>query len=158
MKNASAALALAVLVLGCDVFKTVEPPPSPEEAVKKMVAECTKAANAKNVGALIPYVSDSFIGPNGLTKPQMQQVLQGQVFRNPDLQVLFVPKLDIKPTGKESADVTATVVFGRVKAKTLGELPRNEVAAIYKIEGTAARVGDQGWRFTSAKYDTAEAW
>jgi hypothetical protein len=158
MKKTSAAIALAVLVFGCDMFKTVDPPPTPEEAVKKMVAECTKAANAKNVGALIPYVADNFQGPNGLSKPQMQQVLHGQVFRNPDLQVLFVPKLEIKPTGKESADVVATVVFGRVKAKSLEELPRSEVAAIYRIEGTAARMGEQGWRFTSAKYDTADGW
>jgi hypothetical protein len=79
------------------------------------------------------------------------------VFRNPDLAVIFLPKLEVKPTGKQSADVVATLVFGRVKAKTLEELPRTEVAGIFRIEATAARQ-EQGWRFTTAKYEVVESW
>jgi hypothetical protein len=125
--------------------------------VKKIVSECLKAANARNVGALIPYASDKFAGPQGLDKQQLQAVLHGQVFRNPDLAVIFLPKLEVKPTGKQSADVVATLVFGRVKAKTLEELPRTEVAGIFRIEATAARQ-EQGWRFTTAKYEVVESW
>lgn len=153
-----ALVAVAALSFGCDLFKTVEPDPTPEEAVKKIVGECLKAANARNVGALIPYVADDFVGPQGIKKQQMQEVLHGQVFRNPDLAVVFIPKLEIKPTGKQSANVVATLVFGRVKAKSIEELPRTEVAAIYRIEATAQRQEEKGWRFTTAKYDAADSW
>jgi hypothetical protein len=153
-------LAATVVTLGlfsCDMFKTVDETP-PDVAMKKIVTECVKAANAKNVGAMIPYVADNFVGPNGLGKAQLQQVLSGEVMRNPDIAMFFIPKMEVKPTGKQSATVTATVVISRRKAAKLEDVPRGDIAAIYRVDANAERQGEEGWRFLNAKYDTAEGW
>ena len=139
------------------MFKTVDETP-PDVAMKKIVTECVKAANSKNVGAMIPYVADNFAGPNGIDKAKLQQVLQGEVLRNPDIAMFFIPKMEVKPTGKESATVTATVVIARRKAAKLEDVPRGDIAAIYRVDANAERQGDTGWRFVNAKYDTAEGW
>ena len=147
------ALVLAVGALVYLLWPRSEP--TPDEAVRRIVVECTRAAEKKDVAAIMEHVSERFKANEGLGKQEVKQVLAGQLFRGQWVRV-FTTDLEVRTTSPSSVEMTGKFIFGRSDAKELKDLARESVVSSYQIDATFEREPDGEWRAVSARYQQAD--
>jgi hypothetical protein len=157
VSNRALALAVAVIAAGAVLYLWPRGPKDPEAQIRALVAECVDDANKKDVAAISERVDERFVGPQGMGKNEVKQLLAFQLLRQQEVAVILNPTLSVEVKSPESATMVGFFVFGRTKVKTAEELSQNAVAAVYKITASLERK-DGRWWFTGAQYQAVNGW
>jgi len=124
------------------------PPPGPEEAIRRHVVEMARAAEARDVGALMERVSPSFSAPEFGDRDALRGLLAGLLLRGEWVRAWPVDVRVTLPEGR-GAHVDMRVVLGRSTAARLEDLGKDTALSGYRVELDWKREGE-AWRIVSA--------
>ena len=124
------------------------PPPGPEEAVRRHVVEMARAAEARDVAALMERVSPDFNAPEFGDRDALRGLLAGLLLRGEWVRAWPV---DVRVTLSQAhaARVDLRVVLGRSTAARLEDLGKDTALSGYRVELDFRQEGG-AWRITSA--------
>lgn len=126
---------------------------TPEQIIYRNVLQMQRAAEEKDVGAIMEHVSDRFQGePQALNKDDLRRFLAAQILRGAWVRV-FVRDTDIRLTSATEATFEGKFVFGRSEADTLEKLAAESRVGGYRVTGKLELEQDGAWRFVSAGYE-----
>ena len=151
------AIFLALAAAAAVLFFWPRGPKNPEDQIRKLVAECVKYANEKDVSAIADNVAEDFVGAQASRKQEVKQILAFQLLRQQEVAVILNPTLSVTLKSDTTASIVGFFVFGRTKVLTAEELSQNAVAAVYKIEADLERREGKWW-FTAAQYQKVNGW
>jgi len=143
-------LVLALLVGGLVlVFWPHEEPPV-QEAITRKIIEMTRAAEQKDVSAVMEGVSERFTSGQGWGKDQVKAVMVAQVLRGQWLRI-FHTDLEVTEVSPTQGDFSVKFIFARSDAQQLDQLGQDSVLNAWAVEGTFEKEQDGEWRVTVAK-------
>lgn len=131
------ACAVALLLAGCAS-------PAPEEALRTAVDEVHGAIEGRDAAALRGYLSEDFIGPQGMDRDQARRTAALYMMRHE--KVLFT----LGPLDVDLQESHATVRFTAALTGGSGFLVP-ERGNVYKVE-TGWRLEGGEWKLTSARW------
>lgn len=131
------ACAVALLLAGCAS-------PAPEEALRTAVDEVHGAIEGRDAAALRGYLSEDFIGPQGMDRDQARRTAALYMMRHE--KVLFT----LGPLDVDLQESHATVRFTAALTGGSGFLVP-ERGNVYKVE-TGWRLEGGDWKLTSARW------
>lgn len=126
----------------------------PEELIERKVVLITRAAEEKDLSAIMEHVSERFRMPEG-GKQEVKQLLAAQLFRGSWVRV-FTADLQLKVTSPSRAEISGRFIFARSEAQRLADLAKESVVSSYAIDASLEKEADGEWRFLSARYREAE--
>ncbi len=130
---------------------------SPEQVIVREVNRMVDAAEKRDVGGVVEYVSERFRTTDGsMDRQQLKGFLAAQMLRGEWVRVWAV-KLEPTVTSPTTANLVGTFVFGRANAASVKELPQASVFGQYEITGALELEQDGIWRFVSASYRPVDA-
>lgn len=130
-------------------------PSDPKVLIERKVVQMVRAAEEKNLAALMDGVSERFRSAEGWNRDEVRSILAAQILRGSWVRV-FMTDLEISVTSPTTASVSAKFVFGRSEAEKLEDLARESVFSAYLIEAAVEKEADGEWRIVSAKHRALE--
>ncbi|XXF75962.1 hypothetical protein P2318_23275 [Myxococcaceae bacterium GXIMD 01537] len=127
--------------------------PGVKEAVSREIIAMTRAAQEKDVGAIMEHVSERFRAAQGWDKQQVRGVLVGQVLRGQWVRV-FTTNLEVTEVTPTRADYRVKIIFGRSPGERIEDLSRETVLSAYLLEGAFEKEDDGQWRVVSARHQS----
>jgi hypothetical protein len=121
------------------------------DAIERRVVEMTRAAERRELGAVLDAVSERFRSGEGWDKQEVKGVVAAQILRGQWVRI-FTTDLSITEVSPTRGDFQARFIFGRSQADRLEDLVRESVLSAYLIEGTFEREADGEWRVVSARH------
>ncbi|MBM4381300.1 MAG: hypothetical protein FJ086_18680 [Deltaproteobacteria bacterium] len=124
------------------------PPPGPEELIRRHVGEMARAAEARDVGALMERISADFSAPEFGDRDALRGLLAALLLRGEWVRAWPV---DVRVALKDgrAAHATLRVVLGRSTSARLEDLGKDTALSGYRMELDWKREGE-AWRITSA--------
>ena len=141
------AVLLAVSLFGCSGSET-----TPEDRVRAVLAELEKAAEARDVGALKPHISEAYKDENGNDRRTVLGLATAHFMRNKSVYLLVrVGSVELPEPGRAVADAFVALAGQPIRDKTA--LPELR-ADLYRFD---IQLHDEGgeWRVTSADWHPA---
>jgi hypothetical protein len=140
-------LAAAVL---CAAAASCSKAPSAEDELRATFAAAERAAEARDVGAVLELVSDEYMDGAGRTRADLRNLLRGWFVLHPD--VNLVTRVEsLRVESAEHARATLTVgMLGR-----RGEAEDPSLAADLQTIDLALRRDGEEWRVTRAEWRSA---
>jgi hypothetical protein len=125
--------------------------PSPEAAVRQKVVLMSRAAEGKDLGAVMAQISERFKSADGWSKAELKSFLAGHLLRGTWVRV-FLVDLEVKATSASAVAFSGRFLFGRSDAKDLRELAGKSDVDAYGIDGTFELDPDGEWRVVKARH------
>ncbi|RJS27095.1 hypothetical protein DRW03_01570 [Corallococcus sp. H22C18031201] len=125
--------------------------PGVKDAITRQIINMTRAAEEKNVGAVMEGVSERFKTTDGWNRQDVHRILAAQVLRGQWVRI-FTTDIDVQEVSPTQGDFRARFIFGRSQADKLEDLARESVLNAYAIEGTFEKEADGAWRVVKAKH------
>ncbi|WP_224369307.1 hypothetical protein [Hyalangium versicolor] len=144
-------LVLALLVGGLVLALWPREEPSVEEAITRKIVQMTRAAEEKDMGALMEGVSERFKSGQGWSKDQVRGILLAQVLRGQWVRI-FHTGLEVTEVSPSKGDFTVRFIFARSEAQELEQLARESVINAWLVEGSFEKEQDGEWRVVTARH------
>ncbi len=123
-----------------------------QDRVKKVLTEIQKAAGEKDIKTILRHLSKTYRDPQGYDYDDIKGLLLYYFFRHQQVSV-FIPGIDMRVTGSSAKAVFQSVLSGRNKAASPGDLVP-EALGMYDFD--VAFVKESGeWKVTSAVWKKA---
>jgi hypothetical protein len=148
-------LALALLVGGGVLALWPREQPSVQEAISRKIIQMTRAAEQRDVGAVMEGVSEHFKAAQGWNKQQLHGVLVAQLLRGQWVRV-FQTALEVKEVSPTRGDFSVKFIFARADGEELDHLSRQSVFNAWRVEGSFEKEQDGEWRVVEARYTRLE--
>lgn len=143
-------LALALLVGGLVLALWPREEPSVQEAISRKIIQMTRAAEQKDVGALMEGVAERFKSSQGWSKDQVRGLLVAQVLRGQWVRI-FHTGLEVTEVSPTQGDFSVRFIFARSEARELEQLARESVINAWLVEGSFEKEQDGEWRVVTAR-------
>jgi hypothetical protein len=143
-------LALALLAGGLVLALWPREEPSVQEAITRKIIQMTRAAEQKDVSAVMEGVSERFKSSQGWNKEQVRGVLVVQVLRGQWVRI-FHTGLDVTEVSPTRGDFSVKFIFARSEAQELEQLARESVINAWLVEGSFEKEQDGEWRVVAAR-------
>ncbi len=117
--------------------------PSPEEAVRAVVARAVAGAEARDPGQVLAEVAPDFRGQGGAGRAELQQLLLGQLLRSQEPLVVLNPTLEVAVQSPTAATFSGTFLFLRGRSQQSGSR--------YRVDATLERRAG-AWMVTGARW------
>jgi len=124
------------------------PPPGPEELIRRQVVEMARAAEARDVGALMERVSTEFSAPDFGDRDALRGLLAALLLRGEWVRAWPVDVRVALRDGR-SAHANMRMVLGRSTSARLEDLGKDTALSGYRME-MDWRLEGETWRVTSA--------
>jgi hypothetical protein len=145
---------LVGLLLGLGVGAAVfwlwpTPQRTPEDEVRELVARAVDAAQRRDAAGVTELLAETFRGPSGTGRAEVQQLIVGHLFRNQNQLVVLNPALDVTISSPTTASFRGTFVFAR---GPLGDWQQpGDGATRYDISAELQKEGGE-WKIISASW------
>lgn len=146
---------LALLVGGLVLAFWPREEPPVQEAITRKIIEMTRAAEAKDVSAVMEGVSERFKGGQGWGKEQVRGVLLAQVLRGQWVRI-FHTDLEVTEESPTRGGFTVQFIFARSEAQQIEQLAKESVLNAWVVEGAFEKEQDGEWRVVEASYRRME--
>jgi hypothetical protein len=144
-RRAVAAAMLAASLTGCS------PSPSPEDEIRKVVAEAERAAEARDAFALRELVANDYRDGRGQDAEDIRRYVHGYLLAHQSVHLLVkVEQIDLPATDLARLRATVAMVGREAEAASAWDL----AADVYEFDVTLARE-DGDWRVTKADWRPA---
>ncbi len=143
-------LALALLAGGLVLALWPREEPPVQEAITRKIIQMTRAAEKKDVGAVMEGVSERFKSSQGWSKEQVRGVLVAQVLRGQWVRI-FYTGLDVTEVSPTQGDFSVKFIFARSEAREVEQLARESVINAWLVEGSFEKEQDGEWRVVTAR-------
>ena len=147
LRRVALSLVAALVLAGCSGGEA-----TPEERVRAVLAELEQAAEARDVGAIKPHISESYKDENGNDRRGLLGLATAHFMRNKSV-YLLVRLSDVQLPEPGRAQVDAFVALAGQPLRDLAALPELR-ADLYRF-GFALRDEDGEWRVTAADWHPA---
>ena len=144
------ALVLALAVAAVVVAFWPRRPPSDEELIRALVAQCVEAANARDVSAISEHLAEDFRASGRGGKQEVKGVLAMHLLKGQPVYA-FNPTLDVTVDG-EKAKISGRFLFARAQAKSVDALPEGSVMSAYRIDADLEK-REREWTFVAATHE-----
>ncbi len=144
-------VAMALLVAGLVLFLWPREEPPVQEAITRKIIEMTRAAEQKDIGAVLEGVSERFKSGQGWAKDQLRGVLAAQVLRGQWVRI-FTTELEVTEVSPTQGDFTVKFIFARSEAEQFEQLAQESVLNAWVVEGTFEKEQDDQWRVVQARH------
>jgi hypothetical protein len=121
------------------------------EQVEQRCIQMLRAAEMREVGTLMDWISEGFRGASGMGRDELRTVLLEQLGRENWVRI-FMTDLSVDVESPARALAHARFVFGRSDARSLRDLARDSVMSAWAVDATLAREGDGEWRVVSESH------
>lgn len=142
-------VSLITPVSGCDR----SPPPTPEEEIRRTVAEMEKLAEEKDLGKLKGYIAENYSDERRNTKQDLVAYIQFYFLRNKDLHLL----LRVDSVEKTEQDYMHAIVLGALtgtEVASASEL-KGVRASLYRFDLYFSQIDDE-WKLAGAEWRQAQ--
>jgi hypothetical protein len=115
------------------------------EQVEQRCVQMLRAAEARDVGTLMGFISEGFRGADGSGRDELRGVLLHQLVQQSWVRI-FMTDLTVDVGAPTRAVAHARFVFGRSEAQALRDLARDSVMSAWAVDADFAREKDGEWR------------
>lgn len=142
------ALLLGLLLAGCGGDEA-----DPENQIREMLDQIEAAAENRQLGELMSFVSEDYQDDNGRTPKELRAIVQLQFIRNPKIHTFKLVR-DLKLLADDRASLKVLVA--------LAGRPIDSASALSGLRADLMRfdlelVDQEGWKIRAAEWQWAEA-
>lgn len=123
----------------------------PEDIIKQKVIQMARAAEKKDLGAIMDNVSDAFSAPQLGGKDQLKGILFVQVMQGTWVRVWPIDT-EVTVTAPDAAQMTGKFVLGRSAEAKVENLGKDPTLDVREISATWKKESDGEWRVVSAAH------
>ena len=143
---------LVVLVAAATIVLRGEPETA-ETQIRKTLARAARAAQERDLGALMDLVSEEFKG-KGMDRRTLKQFVFVQLHRGTWRRVFFVnTSIDVQPDGKSARVETGAILTSGEKVETIEDVAGTD-AGSYRFDIIMELEEGDTWRVTTAEYES----
>jgi hypothetical protein len=124
------------------------PPPGPEALIRRHIVEVARAAEARDVGAIMERISPDFSAPDFGDRDALRGLLAALLLRGEWVRAWPVDVQVALPQHR-SAHVNLRVVLGRSTSARVEDLGKDTALSAYRME-LEWRLEGEAWRVVSA--------